>query len=53
MAAPFKVYAVEMKTLFTGPQADLIRSRAAIEGTTPSQVIRDAVDAHVRQPVPR
>jgi hypothetical protein len=51
MAAPFKVFPVEMKTLFTGTQADLIRSRAALEGSTPSQVIRDAVDAYLRQRV--
>jgi hypothetical protein len=49
MAAPYKVFARRLEVKLTARQAEALEHRAVLEGTTPSEVIRIALDAYLSE----
>jgi hypothetical protein len=47
MPAPYKVYARKCDVAFTASQIEAAKHRAALEGKTFSDVVRDALDAYL------
>ncbi len=47
MPMPYKIFERRFEVKLTSRQLESIYSRSSLDGTSPSQVIRDALDAYL------
>lgn len=47
MAAPYKVYAARLKVRMTKEMREQLDARAVLDGTTPTQLVRDVLTAYL------
>lgn len=50
MPVPYKIYERRFEVKLTTRQLESIYGRSSLDGTSPSQVIRDALDAYLATP---